>query len=579
LQDDVTKKQPSIDLILNLLCDSFSAKIARRQRFLSPAPLIHWSLLQIFDDSTHPQSTLLAKQCQLDERIIGFLFGSSEIDARLRPYVECGSPSVTLHDLALESDIKERLAGFVQIKKPRLLSYFQGPYGVGKRSTAAALANQLGRRLLEIDLDRLSGTELPMFERFVRLIRREALLQNAVLCWNGFDALRSDEKRGWLQALKQELQMHAGLSILTGESLWEPADLPAECAFRRIEFARPTHVDRLRMWEAHLPVDLRADDVDLAALSQKFRLTGGQIRDAAAIACDSAWNCAQAESRVALAGLHEACRSQSSRKLAQLARKITPRRVWSDLVLPDDRLRHLREICNAMKFRSIVYDQWGFDQKLSLGKGLNILFAGPSGTGKTLAAEIMAGELGLELYKIDLSSVVSKYIGETEKNLSRIFTEAEASNGILFFDEADALFGKRTEVNYLLQKMEEYDGVVILATNFRRNMDDAFVRRMHFTVEFPFPDEADRLRIWEKSWPAATPRSSDLDLEFMARQFEIAGAGIQNIALASAFLAASNGGKVNMAHLLHGARRELQKSGKVISEREFEMRGAVEKPS
>ena len=243
-----------------------------------------------------------------------------------------------------------------------------------------------------------------------------------------------------------------------------------------------------------------------------------------------------------------------------------------------------------MKFRSIVYDQWGFEQKLSLGKGLNVLFAGPSGTGKTMAAEIMAGELGLELYKIDLSSIVSKYIGETEKNLSRIFTEAETSNVILFFDEADALFGKRTEVrdshdryanievNYLLQKMEEYDGVVILATNFRRNMDDAFVRRMHFTVEFPLPDAADRLRIWEKAWPQATPCSPDLDLEFMARQFEIAGAGIRNIALAAAFLAASNGGKVNMAHLLHGTRREFQKMGKVVSEREFEMSGAAGKP-
>jgi len=582
LQDDVTKKQPSVDLILSLLCDSFGAKMAQRQRFLSPAPLIDWSLLQLFEDSTHLQSTLLAKQCQVDERIVGFLLGSSEIDARLRPYSGCCSPRLRLNHLAMEGDITDRLTALVQIKKHGLLLYFQGPYGVGKRSMAAALANDLGARLLTVDVERLSGTDLPIFERIVRLMRREALLQNAVLCWKGFDALLGDEKRGWLQVLQQQLQTHAGVSILTGEGSWEPSDLSAQCSFQRIEFARPTHLDRVQIWEAVLPMDVRGDDVDLAALSQKFRLTGGQIRDAAALARDSAWGGGRVQRGVALAELYEACRSQSSRKLAQLARKIAPRRVWGDLVLPTERLQHLREICNAMKFRSVVYDQWGFDQKLSLGKGLNILFAGPSGTGKTLAAEIMAGELGLELYKIDLSSVVSKYIGETEKNLSRIFTEAEASNGILFFDEADALFGKRTEVrdshdryanievNYLLQKMEEYDGVVILATNFRRNMDDAFVRRMHFTVEFPFPDEADRLRIWEKSWPEATPRSSDLDLEFMARQFEIAGAGIRNIALASAFLAASNGGKVNMAHLLHGARRELQKSGKVISEREFE---------
>jgi SpoVK/Ycf46/Vps4 family AAA+-type ATPase len=210
-----------------------------------------------------------------------------------------------------------------------------------------------------------------------------------------------------------------------------------------------------------------------------------------------------------------------------------------------------------------------------------VLFAGPSGTGKTMAAEIIAGELGLELYKIDLSTVVSKYIGETEKNLSRIFTEAETSNAILFFDEADALFGKRSEVKdshdryanieigYLLQRMEEYEGVVILATNFRKNMDEAFVRRLHFTVEFPFPNAADRRRIWEGIWPADTPRDSTLALDFMAHRFELTGGSIRNIALAAAFLAADDGNVVTMKHLIHGTQREYQKMGKVVAENEF----------
>ena len=229
----------------------------------------------------------------------------------------------------------------------------------------------------------------------------------------------------------------------------------------------------------------------------------------------------------------------------------------------------------------MVYQEWGFDQKLSLGKGLNALFAGPSGTGKTMSAEIMAGELGLDLYKIDLSTVVSKYIGETEKNLARIFEEAETSNAILFFDEADALFGRRSEVRdshdryanieigYLLQKMEEYQGAVILATNFRKNMDDAFVRRMHFTVEFPFPGEYDRRRIWEQVWPQGTPRSPDLNLEFMARRFEMAGGNIRNIALSAAFLAAADGRVITMPHLIRATRREYQKMGKVVTEGEF----------
>jgi SpoVK/Ycf46/Vps4 family AAA+-type ATPase len=234
-----------------------------------------------------------------------------------------------------------------------------------------------------------------------------------------------------------------------------------------------------------------------------------------------------------------------------------------------------------VKYRERVYGEWGFDQKLSLGKGLSVLFSGPSGTGKTMAAEIIAGALGLELYKIDLSTVVSKYIGETEKNLSRIFVEAETSNAILFFDEADALFGKRSEVKdshdryanieigYLLQRMEEYEGVVILATNFRKNMDEAFVRRLQFTVEFPFPNEYDRRKIWEGIWPEDTPRDPALDLDFMARRFEITGGNIRNIALAAAFLAADDGNVVTMNHLLHGTKREFQKMGKVVAENEF----------
>ena len=266
-----------------------------------------------------------------------------------------------------------------------------------------------------------------------------------------------------------------------------------------------------------------------------------------------------------------------------MARKITPEYKWGDIVLPADRLEQLREVCNHVKYRDRVYGKWGFGRKLSLGKGLSVLFAGPSGTGKTMAAEIIAGELGLDLYKIDLSTVVSKYIGETEKNLSRIFIEAETSNAILFFDEADALFGKRSEVKdshdryaniengYLLQRMEEYEGVVILATNFRKNMDEAFVRRLHFTVEFPFPNEEDRRRIWERIWPQDTPKSSALNLDFMARRFELTGGNIRNIALASAFLAADNRNMVDMTHLLHATKREYQKMGKVVSESEFEL--------
>ena len=212
---------------------------------------------------------------------------------------------------------------------------------------------------------------------------------------------------------------------------------------------------------------------------------------------------------------------------------------------------------------------------------MNVLFAGESGTGKTMAADILAGELGLDLYKIDLSGIISKYIGETEKNLDRIFTEARTSNSILFFDEADAVFGKRSEVrdshdryanieiSYLLQKMEDYDGVVILATNLRSNMDDAFVRRMHFVVDFPIPEAEDRLLIWRVHFPKSAPRGDDLDLEFMAQRFKITGGNIRNIVLGGAFLAAEDNQPIRMKHLILAARRELQKMGRLVRELDF----------
>ena len=356
--------------------------------------------------------------------------------------------------------------------------------------------------------------------------------------------------------------------------------------FAPLDFARRRHC-----WQAGLAAaGVALAPCDLDALAGRFRLAADEIADAVATAqAQARWQDAQAtgersagdDDRRTVDALFGAARLHSGQGLATLARKVVPRYRWEDLVLPADRLDRLREICNSVKYRALVYDEWGFDRKLALGKGLSALFAGPPGTGKTMAAEVMAGELGLDLYTIDLASVVSKYIGETEKNLARIFAAAERSNAVLFFDEADALFGRRSEVrdshdryanieiSYLLQRMEEYEGIVILATNLRKNMDDAFVRRLQFAVDFPVPDEADRRRIWQQIWPVETPRGTDLDLDFMARRFEIAGGNVRNIALAATFLAAADGRVVNMDHLIRATQREYQKMGKVVLAGEY----------
>jgi hypothetical protein len=279
------------------------------------------------------------------------------------------------------------------------------------------------------------------------------------------------------------------------------------------------------------------------------------------------------------ARLPAAVRRLAGGHLDALAVRIRPRRGWPDLVLPPDQTAQLRELAARYRGRDTVYEQWGFPPLPSTGTVA--LFSGPSGTGKTLAAEVVAGELGLDLYKVDLSSVVSKYIGETEKNLERIFSAAASGDLVLFFDEADALFGKRSEVSdahdryanievaYLLQRLESYSGIVILATNLQRNIDQAFLRRLSVAVDFELPDEQQRRRIWAGAFPAGAP-VAELDLDFLARQFRVTGGIIHNAALAAAFRAADEGGGITMERVAFALKREFQKLGRLRTETEFE---------
>jgi SpoVK/Ycf46/Vps4 family AAA+-type ATPase len=267
--------------------------------------------------------------------------------------------------------------------------------------------------------------------------------------------------------------------------------------------------------------------------------------------------------------------------LQTLAHKCELLFAWEDLVLPDRTLQQLQEVADSVRFRYRVHSEWRFDRKLGKNSGISVLFSGLSGTGKTMAASVLARDLNLELYKIDLASVVSKYVGETEKNLNRIFDEAEYSSAVLFFDEADALFGKRSEVKdahdryanievaFLLQRMEQFSGLAILATNISRNIDSAFVRRIQHVVEFPFPDPAHRERIWRGMFPEEAPLDVDVDFPFLARQFELSGGNIRNVAAAAAFFAAENDRPISMEHLVRATAREFQKLGKLPSRAEF----------
>jgi hypothetical protein len=463
----------------------------------------------------------------------------------------------------------------------RPIIVFHGPDQVSQMATARLLATRLERPLLAVDIMAAHKADLPVLH-IIDLALRDARLLGAVLNLTGWDeCLDRDADDAPPAALLKAVCEHPEPIIISSRATWQAKGIDRARNLLWVEFPVPPYSQRVALWKHFVSgasPDEAVQEPDVAEVAGHFQLTGGQIRDAVTTARDLA---AQRGTPLQASDLVAAARAHSNPRLASLARKIEPHYLWDDIVLPIDRVEQLREICNHVKYRAVVYDEWGFDRKLALGKGLNLLFTGPSGTGKTMAAEIMAHELGLDLYKIDLSTVVSKYIGETEKNLARIFAEAETSNAILFFDEADALFGRRSEVrdshdryanieiSYLLQRMEEHQGIVILATNLRKNMDDAFVRRMHFTVEFPLPNEADRRRIWEKIWPIEAPRSPALDLDAVAHRFELTGGNIRNIAVAAAFLAANDGRVVDMSHLLHATKREYQKMGKVVTEDEF----------
>jgi SpoVK/Ycf46/Vps4 family AAA+-type ATPase len=269
------------------------------------------------------------------------------------------------------------------------------------------------------------------------------------------------------------------------------------------------------------------------------------------------------------------------RGLERLARRIAPKVAWEDLVLPAHVVVQLQELVARVRQRDQVLDTWGLGARSSKGRGIKALFAGDSGTGKTISAEVVAHDLGLDLYVIDLSTVIDKYVGETEKNLDRIFAEADRLNGVLLFDEADALFGKRSEVKdaqdryanvevaYLLQRMELFDGLAVLTTNLRSNIDDAFARRLDAIVDFPMPDEDDRRRLWDQHMQPELPRADDVDLDFLASAFKISGGNIRNIVLAAAFLAAEADRSVEMVDLVRATEREYRKLGHLVVETEF----------
>jgi hypothetical protein len=570
LQDDLARNRPSIDLFFDILGLPISERVQGRRWFAPSGPLATNRLIRVTPPAGEPAAPFIHRFLQIDERIADHLLGSDSLDPRIgrgARFAEgpAARPSEIRPELeALGAHVARHFSAHGRPQPVAICLY--GPDAPRKEAAALAISRAAGKGLIAIDAGQGADAEIGTSA----LLYREALLSNAAILYSGAHAKMPVESA----APRGTLEIFSSLAPLA-------STIAAGAQFFSVEIRLPDESERLRVWRTRLAtLNGAATALDPVPFAGQFRFTEAQIGQAVDQAMANARQRGPEPVELTAPDVYAACRAQGAPTLGSLAKRISPRYGWSDLVLPAFQADQLREICDQARYSQIVYGEWGFARHSSLGKGVNVLFSGCPGAGKTMSAEIIAGELGLEIYRIDLSQVVSKYVGETEKNLSCVFDEAQGSNAILLFDEADALFGKRSEVKdahdryanieigFLLQRMEEYSGVSIMSTNLRGNLDDAFIRRLHFIVEFPLPDEAHRLEIWRKHIPPMAP-SLDLDLEFLARKFRLSGGSIRNITVSAGFRAAAEKGPLRMKHLILATQREFGKMGRFCAPAEF----------
>jgi hypothetical protein len=532
------------------------------------APLRRWRLIDI-----KPGDSLTSSPLRIDERVLHYLAGVSYLDPRL----ESLSEPLTFHHELVPSHraLAERIAAALSEasgETPLPVLQLYGEDTEAKHSIAVAACASLGLATYRLDAAFVPNAPEEL-DAFSRLWTREAALMGSALVLDchdldSADALRRGAVKRFVEATRGALMVETRTREINLRRSSLVFDVPAL-----------TRDEQRMLWQKALGSGLGKVNGECPVLVSQFNLGVSAIRAAVreALGCRSSHR-GRSNGKGLADDLWAACRTQARPALASLAQPIEPRATWEDLVLPASKIETLRQIASQVRQRYRVYEEWGFAAKSARGLGISALFSGPSGTGKTMAAEVLASELRLDLYRIDLASVVSKYIGETEKNLRRIFDAAEAGGAILLFDEADALFGKRSEVrdshdryanveiSYLLQRMEDYRGLAILTTNMKTALDTAFQRRIRFIVHFPFPDAKQRAEIWHKGLPNGTPRDG-LDISKLA-QLNVAGGTIRNIAMNAAFCAADEDHALQMKHILTATRTEYAKMEKPLTETE-----------
>ncbi|MEW6732883.1 MAG: ATP-binding protein [Acidobacteriota bacterium] len=557
-QGESQRTLPTFGLALAVLPE------AHWSALIPTAPLRRWRLVEVGTGDT-----LTNSQLRIDERILHYLTGISYLDIRLQGLIER-----VIHPTSLPLSHRELAQKVVDCWSRSMeapgwpVIHLCGDEQVGKQAMAAFACATLG-----LQLHVLRGADVPVVvterEALFRLWEREAVLSNSALL---LDYDESDNSR----AIYSFIENVRGMLLIASREplrIWKRQVI-------RLDVNKPSATEQQYLWQEALGSLASQLDGQLEVLVSQFSLGVQGINAASAHLQGGLSNGREKPLSVML---WDSCRTQARSRLDDLAQRIEAVAGWDDLVVPDPQRNTLHDVVAHVRQRAKVYERWGFATKGTRGLGISALFAGASGTGKTMAAEVLANELRLDLYRIDLSQVVSKYIGETEKNLRRVFEAAEEGGSILLFDEADALFGKRSEVkdshdryanievSYLLQRMETYRGLSILTTNMKTALDTAFLRRIRFIVQFPFPDVAQRAEIWRRVFPSNTP-TENLDINKLAR-LNVTGGNIRNIALNAAFLAADANEPVRMLHLLRAANTEYAKLEKLPTE--IEIRGWV----
>jgi SpoVK/Ycf46/Vps4 family AAA+-type ATPase len=608
LQGDRRFRRPQIGFALRLLEPDPTRRLAWLPLLREQCILRRHMLIELLPPWRDRQPLFTELEIAVSPVMLHHLVGVRTIDPQWMDYMTLVRPRARLPELVLPEETRSLLenlialggkwapASYSQLGPPEagnLLLYFYGIYGTGRRSAAEALAAAWGLEILQIDLEVVPEESL-LNPAFWAAAMRDSRRLGAMLMLLNFEKVFPKLTGGETQSAVNVLRLKWFFDVLT--ELPGPVVVSAERppSFNQrlnrrlmISFAFTSPADRearLALWARTVAVQPEGVEMEPAAVARiagQFAFSPGQMRDAVKAAVSRARARELEHPRLTEADLRDGCIAQLRHDLESLSRKTRNMYTWDDLILPEEIKKQLRMLEVFIRNRDQVYETWGLGRKLVAARGVKALFFGASGTGKTMAATVIAQQLNMEMFKVDLSNVVSKWVGETEKNLDRVFTEAQKSHAVILFDEADSLFGKRgkvekgtdrysnMEINYLLQRFEEYDGVVVLTSNFAQGIDEAFSRRMHFNIEFPKPDEEMRMSLWKSMIPPELPLADDVDLAWLVKHFELSGGNIQNVVLGASFQAADSKEPVRMLDFVRAVQWEYQKIGRSVSRGEF----------